>query len=236
MTPLRLYQTVHIRQGRPRLTGAHAALLAEAARTLFGVDYAPDVERLEARLAAAARAERYPQGVSAFVRIEVADDGEERLVPAGHSLYDGYALRSLLPKAIPIGYDLPLSAAPTSAREAAALLARRQAQLAGADVALRHDSRGICFSADDAPLFAVRGQTVLVSPAPPDVERTLAARAIEAAGLELREEPVGRDMLARMDELFYVDHRGVTALSGCEGVPYMSLIAERVAEAMEKMF
>lgn len=236
MTPLRLYQTVHLCQGRPRLTDVHAAVLADAARTLFGVGYTPDLRQLEARLAAAAKAERYPQGVSAFVRIEVADDGEERLVPAGHSFYNGYALRSLMPQAMLIGYDLPLSSAPTSVREAAALLARRQAQLAGADVAIRHDSRGICLSADDAPLFAVRGTTVLVSPAPPDAERTLARRAIEAAGLELREEPVERGMLARMDELFYVDHRGVTAISSCKGVPYMSLIAERVAKAMENMF
>ncbi len=229
MTPLRLYQTVHLCQGRPRLTDVHAAVLADAARTLFGVGYTPDLRQLEARLAAAAKAERYPQGVSAFVRIEVADDGEERLVPAGHSFYNGYALRSLMPQAMLVGYDLPLSSAPTSVREAAALLARRQAQLAGADVAIRHDSRGICLSADDAPLFAV-------SPAPPDAERTLARRAIEAAGLELREEPVERGMLARMDELFYVDHRGVTAISSCKGMPYMSLIAERVAKAMENMF
>ncbi|MDE7005283.1 MAG: branched-chain amino acid aminotransferase, partial [Alistipes sp.] len=53
MTPLRLYQTVHIRQGRPRLTGVHAAVLADAARTLFGVGYTPDLRQLEARRAAA---------------------------------------------------------------------------------------------------------------------------------------------------------------------------------------
>lgn len=236
MTQPYLYQTVHLRRGRPRLLDAHAALLAATARTLFGVDYAPDLPQLEARIAAVARAERYPQTVSSFVRIEVTADAGERVLPAGLSFYDGYALRSLAPRGMTIDYDLPLSEAPTSAREAVAALARQQAQRTGADIAVRCDRSGICRQADDAPLFAVRGTTVFVSPAPSDVERDLAIHAVQTLGLPLREEPIHRAMLERMDELFYVDHRGVTAFSHCDGVPYMSLIAERVAGAMESMF
>lgn len=231
-----LYQTVHLRQGRPRLVDAHVTLLARTARTLFGIDYAPDIPQLETRIAAVAKAERYPQGVSAFVRLEVAADGEERVLPAGFSFYDGYALRSLMPAGLTSSYDIPFADAPTSAREAIEALARQQARQAGAEVAVRCDRTGICRSADDAPLFAVRGTSVFVSPAQADVERELARRAIEAAGLDLHEEPIERSMLARMDELFYVDHRGVTALSRCDGVPYMSLIAERVAKEIERMF
>ena len=236
MTELFLYQTVHVCGGQPRLVEAHAARLTEAARTLFGCRYAPDVRQLEARIAAAAKAERYPQSVSGFVRIELTADGAERLCGGGVSYYDGYALRSLRPDACAVCYDLPMAELPTSARETAALLARRQAELAGAETAIRCDHDGICHTADDAPLFAVRGTTVCTTPAPPSVERTLALRAIEAARLELREEPLAREMLPRMDELFYADHRGVTALAHFEGIPYMALIAERVAKAMEKLF
>lgn len=39
-----------------------------------------------------------------------------------------------------------------------------------------------------------------------------------------------------MDELFYTDHRGVTAIAHYGATPYMALIAERVAKAMEEMF
>lgn len=236
MTELYLYQTVHICGGRPRLVEAHAARLAEAARTLFGCRYAPDIRQLEARIAAVAKAERYPQSVSGFVRIELTADGTERLCGSGVSYYNGYALRSLRPDACVVSYDLPMADLPTSAREAAALLARRQAELAGAETAIRCDRDGICRTADDAPLFAVRGTAVCTAPAPPSVERDLALRAIEAAGLELREEPLTREMLTRMEELFYVDHRGVTALAHYDGMPYMALIAERVAKAMEKLF
>ena len=234
MTELYLYQTVHFARGRARNAEAHAARLDAASRELFGRGYAP--ARLAARIEALAAAERYPTGVSGFVRIELGADGEERLTPAGVSLYDGYALRSLQPEAVTLRYDLPLTEAPTSAREAAAQLARRMAERAGADVAVRCDREGILREADDAPLFAVAGHTVLAAPGTQSVERELAVRAVRAAGLELREEPFGCGELPRIDELFFADHRGITALARCDGQPLMSLIAERIALVMEGLF
>ena len=234
MTELYLYQTVHLARGRARNAEAHAARLDAASRELFGRGYAP--ARLAARIEALAAAERYPTGVSGFVRIELGADGEERLTPAGVSLYDGYALRSLQPEAVTLRYDLPLTEAPTSAREAAAQLARRMAERAGADVAVRCDRKGILREADDAPLFAVAGHTVLAAPGTQSVERELAVRAVRAAGLELREEPFGCGELPRIDELFFADHRGITALARCDGQPLMSLIAERIALVMEGLF
>ena len=234
MTELYLYQTVHLARGRARNAEAHAARLDAASRELFGQGYAP--ARLAARIEALAAAERYPTGVSGFVRIELGADGEERLTPAGVSLYDGYALRSLQPEAVTLRYDLPLTEAPTSAREAAAQLARRMAERAGADVAVRCDREGILREADDAPLFAVAGHTVLAAPGTQSVERELAVRAVRAAGLELREEPFGCGELPRIDELFFADHRGITALARCDGQPLMSLIAERIALVMEGLF
>lgn len=234
MTELYLYQTVHLARGRARNAEAHAARLDAASRELFGRGYAP--ARLAARIEALAAAERYPTGVSGFVRIELGADGEERLTPAGVSLYDGYALRSLQPEAVTLRYDLPLTEAPTSAREAAAQLARRMAERAGADVAVRCDREGILREADDAPLFAVAGHTVLAAPGTQSVERELAVRAVRAARLELREEPFGCGELPRIDELFFADHRGITALARCDGQPLMSLIAERIAFVMEGLF
>lgn len=234
MTELYLYQTVHLARGRARNAEAHAARLDAASRELFGRGYAP--ARLAARIEALAAAERYPTGVSGFVRIELGADGEERLTPAGVSLYDGYALRSLQPEAVTLRYDLPLTEAPTSAREAAAQLARRMAEHAGADVAVRCDREGILREADDAPLFAVAGHTVLAAPGTQSVERELTVRAVRAAGLELREEPFGCGELPRIDELFFADHRGITALARCDGQPLMSLIAERIALVMEGLF
>jgi len=235
MTQLHLYQTVHVAGGYPRSTEAHAALLTEAARIVFGTEYAPDIPLLEKRIMAVARAENYPQEVSGFVRIELTAEGEERLRPAGVSLYDGYALRGVTPDACTVCYELPFAGMPTSAHEAAARLADRQARQKGAALAVHCTREGVCLSADCAPLFAVRDKEVLVSPLP-GVERELAVQAIRALGLRLSDEPILRDSLARYDELFYVDRRGITALAHCDGVPYMSLAAERIAAEMEMPF
>ena len=236
MTGLYLYQTVHLARGRALNVAGHAAVLDAASRELFGRPYAPGTAELTARIEALAAAERYPTAVSGFVRIELEADGTERLLPAGVSLYDGYAFRSLQPEAVTLRYDLPLSEAPTSAREAAAQLARLQAQRAGAEVAVRCDREGILREADDAPLFAVAGHTVLAAPGPADVVRELTVQAVRAAGLELLEEPFGCETLSRIDELFFADHRGITALSRCDGLPLMTLVAERVAARLRGGF
>lgn len=214
----------------------HVAVLREAARTLFGIAYAPDSAQLTARIAAVAARERYPSGVSGFMRIELEPDGTERLLPAGVSLYKGYALRSLTPAGITMQYDTPLTDAPTSAREAAGQLAQQLAERSGAAVAVRCDREGVLLAADEAPLFAVKGRTILTSPAPQSVERMLGLRAAAALGLEVIEHPMEKAALPLLDELFYIDHRGVTALSHCDGHPYMALTAERIAGAMEQFF
>lgn len=236
MTELRLYQTIHIARGRARNVAAHIALLDAAARTLFGRRYMPGTEHLTSRIEALAAAERYPRAVSGFVRLELAPDGREELLAAGTSLYDGYALRSLMPEAATVRYDLPLTDAPTTLREAAVALADLEAARRGATKAVRCTADGTLLSADDAPLFAVSGHTLLAPPAPASVEGTLLREAARRIGLTLREEPVRCGDLRRLDELLYVDHRGITVLSRCNGIPFMSLTAERLAESLEALF
>ena len=227
---------MHLAGGRARNVAGHIAVLDAASRELFGRPYTPGTAQLTQRIEALATAERYPMGVSGFVRIELGPDGAQRLLPAGVSLYAGYALRSLQPEAVTLCYDLPIADAPTSAREASAQLALRLAERAGAEVAVRCDREGRFREAGDAPLFGICGHTVYTAPAPASVERDLAMQAVRATKLALREEAFGRDALPQLDELFFADHRGITALSRCDGQPLMALLAERIAGAMEGLF
>ncbi len=233
MTDLYLYQTVHLARGRALHVAEHAAVLDAASREWFGCPYTPSVEALKARLEARAVAERYPTGVSGFMRLELRPQGEERILPAGISLYDGYGYRSLQPAGVVLHYDVPLSEAPTLAQEATALLAHRAAERAGAEVAIRSDAEGIFRDVEGAPLFAITGRTVWAAPGPKRVEREITLRAVGKVGLEFREEPFGMADLRRIEELFFTDHRGITSLSHCNGQPLMTFLAERIAEALE---
>ena len=239
MPEVYLYQTVHVLDGGCRHLAAHLAVLDRWSQELFGRPFRPR-EHTVAQQIKTLTEQAAPAGcdLSQFVRLVVPASGEPgfRLEFAGISLYRGYDLRSLTPDAVTRQYELPFPEAPTSAREAAAQLARQQVRLLNATVAVRCDRDGVVCTADDAPLFAVRGRTVFTSPADPNVERALGLRAIEAAGLALEEQPVMRGELARFDELFFIDHRGVTALAHCDGHPYMALMAQRVADSLRTLF
>lgn len=232
MTPLHLYQTLHLNRGHVRRLAEHIAVLDTASRKLFQRRYTPPIEALEQRIAALARRERFSEQVSAFVRLELTTEGAERLTPCGTSLYDGYALRSVMPDAVTLRCELPFDT-PTSAHEATVELARLCAQ---GQEAVFYDSGEVIRTVGCAPLFAVRGQFVCSSPAPRSVERDLGIEAAVAAGLEFSQQPLILGELKAWDELFCVDHRGVTALAHCDGRAYMALTAERIAQAMEGLF
>ena len=213
-----LYQTLHVRGRRPLWLDRHTELLARNIQELFGLRWAPDL----------------------------------LLIPGAVSLYDGYTLRSLRPAAAVVNYGVPYPEYPTSAREAACMLAlqaavtadnraaeadiERAAVRTGVQAVIRCDGEGFVHVCDEAPLFAVKGKKVYTPPAPPSVERELAYRAVEAARLPLLELEIGREQLARFDEIFYVDHRGLTSLSACEGQLYAAIITERIARVLNKLY
>ena len=66
--------------------------------------------------------------------------------------------------------------------------------------------------------------------------RRVSLKALRRCSTASKASPVGRDDLPRMDELFFIDHRGVTALSRCDGQPYMAIFAERIAGALRGLF
>ena len=218
MREVYLYQTVHVLDGECLCLREHLAVLDRWSRTLFGCPGPQDAREVGTAVAAVVGREAPGSDRSKFVRLVLPASGSLRLEFEGVSLYRGYDLRSLMPEAVTLQYEPPLFDAPTSAREAAVELARQYAGLQG------------------AALFAIRGRRVYAPPGEASIGRSLAVRSIRAAGLELAASPVGRDDLPRMDELFFIDHRGVTALSRCDGQPYMAIFAERIAGALRGLF
>ena len=133
MTDVYLYQTIHLLDGFCRNLAEHLALLDGWARSLFGFSVPLDEEQARRMLREEAR-RNAPVGCdrSLFVRLAVDDSGEVDCSFHGISLYRGYAHRSITPDAVTLRYALPFGEGPTSAREAAAALARQQAQAAAA--------------------------------------------------------------------------------------------------------
>ena len=129
-----LYQTLHVRGRRPLWLDRHTELLARNIQELFGLRWAPDLRRLEAEIAALLDANRHPVAGSSFVRMAFTPAGDLLLIPGAVSFYDGYALRSLRPAAAVVNYGVPYPEYPTSAREAACMLACKTARSSPSDV------------------------------------------------------------------------------------------------------
>lgn len=235
MSDVYIYQTVHTLGGVPFLPHAHVRALDTASRALFGRPFGLAAGEFAARIEALVATEGAGDDLSFFVRAELAPDGRLTLRAAGRSLYRGYDLRSLTPDGATLVYDLPFGDYPTSASEALDALARVKIARRGARCVLRCATDGTLRAADGAPLFAVRGDKVIVPPGPPGAERTAAVASIAAAGLRSEERPLQLEELPRCDELFAFDHRGVMALARCDGQPYPMFAAERVARAAHRL-
>lgn len=228
-----LYQIVHIYQGRARMLKEHVARLHLASCDLFGRAYRPDVKQLEQRLLAEVERERYPDAVSSFVRIELFDTGEENTFGVGTSLYAGYALRSVRPVALSVPYDLPyetMSVASLAAHAVAQSLARER----GADEAIRVDREGVLRSLGEGSVYGFR-EGVLVAPKRLHTATDVALwEAVRAARIPAVQHPIRQAELSLYDELFAVDHRGLTSLSKLDEKPLPAIRVERVAEELER--
>ncbi len=236
MTEPYIFQTLHVAGRHPRLLREHLATLSRCGIALLGRGIDIDPAEAEHRIAELLDRERYPADQSVYVRIELSIDGGTGLPlyrAVETALYRGYALRALHPTAVTRSFELPFGGVPTAAAELTWLTARRMAETHGAHLAVRTDAEGILRDADFAPLFMVRGREVLTSAEPATAEGLLAAEAIRRAGYRLRIEPLHLKELPLLDEIFYADHRGITALERCNGRLLMAVIAARVARFME---
>ena len=175
------------------------------------------------------RRNNYPARMPASVELRCYLSGEIVLLGGDVSPYPKLGLRLLMPEGVDVAYDLPLSESCSSLRLAVAQAARVKAESRGARVAVQVDREGLVRSVDNAELFAVKEYTIVTPTELTSVEGRLVAKAIARAGLDLEVAPLVVADLEEADEIFYADHRGMTALGRFNGHPLMHILAERIA-------
>ncbi len=230
-----ILQTIHVRGREPRFLILHLEEVERAWFALFHNELRIDAEAVEQQICTLLDNGRYAVDGSAYVEFCVAADGSWGCRVLEQSLYRGYVLRALRPDAVTISFSLPFEGLPTAAGALTWQTALRMAEQRKVRSAVRMDESQTLLEADGAPLFAVVARTVYCSREPRGVEGRLACEAIRRAGYSLRIVPLKRDHLSDIEELFYVDHRGVTALKSCDGKRMLAAVAERVAGQMEAL-
>ena len=236
MTDFYLYQIIHICEGQARFAKGHIAVMQEAVNRLYARPRKLPTQQWIKRLTQTIEQINAPHDTSSFIRMELHPNFELRLVDMGVSLYKGYDLRSIHPNAQTLVYELPEGQISSSAQQLTVELADLVAQREGYDVALQCDRYGQCQSCAGSPIMALKHNRIIAPPHPQHIERFIAMSAIKSLGMDYEERNFREDEIPSFEELFWIDHRGITSLAHCNGVPFLSFAAERIAHKMEELF
>ncbi len=222
-----VYQTLHTLGRKAWHTSEHLRLVNLYGEELFGRSVRLIPVRLQRLVSTLLDALRYPMSVSCFVELRLYASGLTCLLAGERGLAAGYLFRPVYPDAVTVPFyarRIPCSAT----REAICTAGwTARAQKADAWVGIAPDGQVAC--CDGCPLFGVEERTVLTPRVEDSVDFTSALHAIRSAGYRLRMGELTPDRLEHFDEIFYIDHRGITALHQLDGRLLMHIIAERVA-------
>lgn len=240
-------QDMRVRDLRPLHVAAHLDLLAATFERMFGHRPTLSPAMVAAWCSELLTRNRYPAKGSCCVTAlllptERAGRIAADLVLIGKEILldDSYSVRPIRPSASIEHYALTFGDLPTSAafeaNEAALMRARYRDRIEGSHVVLRTDDEGVLLAAGTAPLFAVKGRTIITTSllygAPKSVERQLTIDAIMRTDIPLQEDILSTEMVAECDELFFADYRGLTSIERIGATNYMSLMVDQIVKAM----
>lgn len=227
-----IYQTIHTLAHHAQFVAEHCRILE---RTFLDLYFRPlhlDAQQINGEIVELLKREFVSREVSVFVELRIDIDQNYELVISGISLYDGYAFRSIMPSAQCVCFDSPFGLFPTSVRREVISFAGDIARNLGGEIPLECSRDGVIYSAEGSTICAIERRTIIVSTTIECVERRLVINAAQNEGLQIEEREIRRNELPHFDEVFYCDHRGITAISKCGDYRYMSIIAEKLAMGM----
>lgn len=231
-----IYQYIHTVGYSAHNLTQHLEIIDQTSRTLFGEPFNIDKREVEQNISTLLSSAHLSRKVSIRVTLKLYATGDVALYYDEPSFYIGYVMRSLRPKAICLRINPPLEAYPTSASEATYGVAEAIARAKDYHTAIMIDSENIIRNDSSHPIAIVKGKT-LILPATTilSVERTLLERATRKAGYAVEYRVLQQTDLASADEVIVMDWQGITAMEQVNGKPYMSILAERIAEELESI-
>jgi len=209
-----VFETLLVVGGRPIELDAHLSRLAASLRALFGAEVAHSARDMVLEEAESLRLGR--------VRLTAAPqhDGQIALGVTGSTVDASLVLPGAACAVALHSVVVPDGLGPHKWVDRSAL---ERAETESASVPLLLDSDESVLEASRANVFAVHGGTLATPPADgrilPGVTRALVIELAGDAGVELREERLGRDELLAADEVFLTGAvRGIEPVGGVDGI------------------
>ena len=228
-----IYQNLHTLAHKAYFCEEHLQYLNTSTKSLWGIELTTPAYRIRQEIESLLSANRITRNATVKVELSMDIDGNEILRCGDGTIYAGYVMRSLRPKAVCVHAEMPLSPHPTSATIATRLFADSIAQRKGYHMAIIVERDGGIAIEPCAPLFIIKEYSMLAAGGVRSVEFDIAIQSAQAAGLDIQYRRLKAEDLADADEDIIVDWQGVTALSEIAGRPYMDIIAHKIAKGLE---
>lgn len=212
----------------------HIALLNRSAEVLFGTELQLSASELRQMVATLLQHNNPSRRGSVRITLTLNANAEYSIRNDEASIYDGFVMRSLSPKATYIEIAAPMPQHPTSAMAHTRELADALSRGKGCDKGII--ALGESIVADIArPLVALGGRTLLTHPSTCEsVEGSRIVAAAEALGYTIRTREVTRADLAKAEEVMILDWQGALPLARLEQRVYTHISIERIMIEVEK--
>lgn len=152
------------------------------------------------------------------------------------TIYHGYTVRSIRPKAIIANYEIPFAGHRTAISLTTAAYMEQYAGREGAKTVLRANRTGELVSAGDFPIMAVIGGEAFTPPADSgvgeSVEREIMVRSCGQAGIALTEKSIKVDDLPKIEEIMIFGTEGVVSVLSCSGYYFYNLFCDRIEQVL----
>ncbi|MBR6831182.1 MAG: aminotransferase class IV [Tidjanibacter sp.] len=226
-----LYQTINTVDHRPLYLKEHLANLAAAHEALYGKPLELEEKKIERQITNLLHEGRLPHGGNSVNIIVIPDNDEPHIIIEHNrmTLYEGFAILSLRPKAIITNYEIPFERHLTSVSMQTADFMNSVAKRNGLHLAIRANRKGQLISAGDYPLFAVKNRTVMTVPvaegAKVCAEREMMFRLCQMAGINIEECDIPVSELKNIDELMIFTPIGIQSVLCCDNKYFHSTVA-----------
>jgi len=262
-----IYATVNVLGGSPLHLPAHLRCAADSYEALYGLRPQLDAADMRRRIIGLLKAAA-AGSPGCLVRIyllppEPRTDGKYRIaMPAAGetpqpeeehddvppdvilslestTIYRGYELHSLRPRALAANYDIPFSSHRTAVRLTAADYIASYAMRNGYHTAIRIGRSGNVIDCGDYPVFVLAGGSLVTPPesdgAPHCAERELMERLCASCGITVEERTVQADELPRAEEIIAFTTTGLRSVLSCGECYYLNLLAARLEARLPEL-
>lgn len=236
-----LRQRIRTEGFRAQHVEEHTRLLAYVADELYGECVHVDARQIVQEIDHLLRSEHYSPTACHIIELRVYSAGHYSLHVVETSYYGRFGLRAIRPIAHVTEEPIPFAGAPTSAfAELVEHLRRivnspRHNGEGRSAIPVTIDDKGQVKSIDGCTPIAIKGRQIIFAPTLGDVytEQLLAlCQRLRSGEVIVRE--LLREELDELDELMYVDSRGITSVAECGCAVYADIIANVLDRAIEQ--